>query len=87
MHADEDEFSFVVKGKVGARIEDQIAIAGPGSYILKPRNIPHTSGTRDKRWQGSSRSFHHSALRTSLMKLAICFGPPPEPEKLKELAA
>jgi len=50
MHADEDELSFVVQGKVGARIGDQIATAGPGSYIPKPRNIPNTLGTSDRQW-------------------------------------
>ena len=42
LHADTDEFSIVVKGKVGARIGDQVVVGGPGSYILKPRGVPHT---------------------------------------------
>ncbi len=42
MHADTDEFSIVVDGKIGARIGDKVIEAMPGSYILKPRGIPHT---------------------------------------------
>ncbi len=42
LHHDEDEYSYVLEGHIGARIGDQILEAGPGSYVLKPRNIPHT---------------------------------------------
>lgn len=41
-HTREDEFSYVLQGRVGARVGDQEATAGPGSYILKPRGIMHT---------------------------------------------
>ncbi|MCF6523631.1 cupin domain-containing protein [Streptomyces sp. JJ36] len=42
MHTHEDEFSYVLQGRVGARVGDQEATAGPGSYLVKPRGIPHT---------------------------------------------
>jgi mannose-6-phosphate isomerase-like protein (cupin superfamily) len=42
MHRNEDEYSFVIEGVVGARIGDEIVEGGPGTYILKPRNVPHT---------------------------------------------
>ncbi|MDQ0939052.1 MULTISPECIES: cupin domain-containing protein [unclassified Streptomyces] len=42
VHSREDEFSYVLQGHVGARVGDQEATAGPGSYILKPRGILHT---------------------------------------------
>ncbi|OEU85607.1 hypothetical protein DB35_13640 [Streptomyces abyssalis] len=41
-HTREDEFSYILQGRVGARVGDQEATAGPGSYILKPRGIMHT---------------------------------------------
>ncbi len=41
-HTREDEFSYVLEGEIGVRIGDQIFQAGPGSYVYKPRNIPHT---------------------------------------------
>ena len=40
-HADFDEWSYVLEGRVGARIGDQEFTAEPGSYILKPRRITH----------------------------------------------
>ena len=42
VHSHEDEFSYVLQGRVGARVGDQEATAGPGSYFLKPRGVPHT---------------------------------------------
>jgi len=42
VHHDEDEISYVLEGTFGVRIGDEVAEAGPGSYIFKPRNVPHT---------------------------------------------
>jgi mannose-6-phosphate isomerase-like protein (cupin superfamily) len=42
MHVHEDEFSFVLEGEVGVRVGDQVIVATPGSYVLKPRGVPHT---------------------------------------------
>ncbi len=42
MHTREDELSYVLEGEIGARIGGQEFHAGPGSYLFKPRNIPHT---------------------------------------------
>ncbi len=42
LHNGTDEYSYVVEGQFGARIGDEILLAGPGDYILKPRGIPHT---------------------------------------------
>ena len=42
MHSQEDEYSYVIDGVIGVRIGDREFEAGPGSYILKPRNVPHT---------------------------------------------
>jgi len=42
VHHDTDEYSYVVEGQFGARIGDEIFLADPGDYVLKPRGIPHT---------------------------------------------
>ncbi len=41
-HTREDEFSYVLEGEIGVRIGDQEFTAGPGSYVYKPRGVPHT---------------------------------------------
>jgi mannose-6-phosphate isomerase-like protein (cupin superfamily) len=38
----EDELSYVLSGEIGVRIGDRDYVAGPGSYVFKPRGIPHT---------------------------------------------
>ena len=42
MHAHEDEFSYILEGEIGARIGDELLQATTGSYVSKPRGIPHT---------------------------------------------
>ena len=41
-HAREDEYSYVVEGRVGALLGDEVVLAGPGDLIFKPRNQWHT---------------------------------------------
>lgn len=51
-HSREDEVTFVLEGEIGARIGDHVVVAPSGSYVLKPRNVPHTfwnAGSRNAR--------------------------------------
>ncbi len=41
-HHREDEYSYVLDGRVGALLGDDVLIAGPGDLIFKPRNQWHT---------------------------------------------
>ncbi|HZD37418.1 MAG TPA: cupin domain-containing protein [Actinomycetes bacterium] len=40
-HSREDEYSLVIEGTVGVRVGDRELEAGAGSYLVKPRGIPH----------------------------------------------
>jgi mannose-6-phosphate isomerase-like protein (cupin superfamily) len=40
-HQHEDEYSFVLSGRMGALIGDEVVEAGPGELVEKPRGIPH----------------------------------------------
>jgi mannose-6-phosphate isomerase-like protein (cupin superfamily) len=40
-HRNEDEYSFVVEGTVGVMVGGEVHEAGPGSYVTKPRGVPH----------------------------------------------
>lgn len=42
LHRETDEWSYVVSGRIGARIGDDEFTAEPGSWILKPRGLMHT---------------------------------------------
>jgi quercetin dioxygenase-like cupin family protein len=41
-HTHEDEFSYVIEGRVGALLGDEVVMGGPGDLIFKPRNQWHT---------------------------------------------
>jgi mannose-6-phosphate isomerase-like protein (cupin superfamily) len=41
VHEREDEYSFVLAGRMGAQIGDDVLEAGPGELVVKPRGIPH----------------------------------------------
>ena len=40
-HSREDEFSYVLEGTVGVKLGDQEFLVSRGTYIVKPRGIPH----------------------------------------------
>ncbi len=41
LHQNEDEYSFVLSGRVGVQIGDEVAEVGPGELVAKPRGVPH----------------------------------------------
>jgi mannose-6-phosphate isomerase-like protein (cupin superfamily) len=41
-HANEDEYSYVLEGRMGALLGDELLEAGPGDLVFKPRNQWHT---------------------------------------------
>jgi mannose-6-phosphate isomerase-like protein (cupin superfamily) len=42
MHTREDEYSYVLEGRMGALLGDDVVEAGPGDLVFKPRNQWHT---------------------------------------------
>jgi len=41
-HSREDEYSFVIEGRMGALLGDEELVAGPGDLVFKPRDQWHT---------------------------------------------
>ena len=41
-HSREDEYSFVIEGRMGALLGDEELVAGPGDLVHKPRDQWHT---------------------------------------------
>src|SRR3954454_23051233 len=41
-HSREDEYSFVLEGRMGGLLGDEVVEAGPGDLVFKPRNQWHT---------------------------------------------
>ena len=42
LHTREDEYSYVLEGRMGAQLGEEIVQAGPGDLVFKPRNQWHT---------------------------------------------
>jgi quercetin dioxygenase-like cupin family protein len=40
-HTHEDEYTYVVEGRVGVQIGDRTLEAAPGDMVFKPRGVPH----------------------------------------------
>src|SRR4051794_2961967 len=40
-HANEDEYSYVLEGRVGVQLGDDVLEAGPGDLVFKPRHHGH----------------------------------------------
>jgi len=41
-HSREDEYSYILEGRVGALLGDEVVIGSPGDLIFKPRNQWHS---------------------------------------------
>ena len=52
IHEREDEYSFVLSGRMGAKIGDEVVEAGPGELVFKPRGIWHAF------WSASDEETH-----------------------------
>lgn len=40
-HRNEDEYSYVLEGRIGVQLGDEVLEAGPGELVFKPRDVPH----------------------------------------------
>ncbi|HEX5246972.1 MAG TPA: cupin domain-containing protein [Gaiellaceae bacterium] len=40
-HRNEDEYSYVLEGRVGVQIGEDVIEAGPGDLVFKPRGVAH----------------------------------------------
>src|SRR5262249_62412416 len=65
VHTMEDELSYVLEGKIGVRIGDEIVEAERGTYVYKPCNVPHTF------WEPRPRTgaYHRDHLSGRLREL------------------
>ena len=52
VHERKDEYSFVLSGRMGAQIGDEVVEAGPGELVFKPRGVWHAF------WSASDEETH-----------------------------
>ena len=65
VHEREDEYSFVLEGRMGAKLGDDVVYAEAGDFAFKPRNQWHTFWNPATARAGSSRSSRRAASSTS----------------------
>jgi mannose-6-phosphate isomerase-like protein (cupin superfamily) len=88
-HSREDEYSFVLEGRVGALLGDELVFGEPGDLIFKPRDQWHTfwnAGDTPARILEVISPAGFERFFGELVELGGADGPP-EPEVLLALAA
>jgi len=88
-HANEDEYSYVLEGRVGALLGDEVVYGEPGDLIFKPRNQWHTfwnAGDEPARLLEIISPAGFERFFEELVDLPQDGGPP-DPAKLAAIAA
>jgi len=42
VHADEDDSFYILEGELTFTVEDEVVVAGPGTFVLVPPGLQHT---------------------------------------------
>ena len=88
-HSREDEYSFVLEGRVGALLGDEVVYGEPGDLIFKPRDQWHTfwnAGTEPARVLEIISPAGFEGYFGELVDL-LQHGAPPDPSALAAVAA
>ena len=84
-HRDEDEFTYVVAGRIGAVSDGVEVVAGPGDLIFKPRGQWHTFWNAGDEPAAVLELISPSGLEELFRELGTMGEP--DPDALTELAA
>ena len=85
-HHDEDEYTYVLTGRIGAVIEGREVEAGAGDLLFKPRGQWHTFWNAGDEPASCLELISPAALEQLFRSFAALPGEP-EPEQLAEMAA
>ena len=85
-HHDEDEFSYITRGRIGAVLGDDEVFAGPGDLIVKPRGQWHTFWNAGDEPAACLEIISPGGLEQAFREMAA-LGPMLDAETLAELAA
>lgn len=87
-HTNEDEYSYVLEGRMGALLGDEVVEAGPGDLVIKPRNQWHTFWNAGEQPARILEFISPAGFERYFAELAaILGGGEVDPEKLIELSA
>jgi len=87
-HNREDEYSYVLKGRMGALLGDDVVEAGPGDLVYKPRDQWHTFWNAGDEPALILELISPAGFEQFFAELApITAGGAPDPEAMGELCA
>jgi mannose-6-phosphate isomerase-like protein (cupin superfamily) len=88
-HEREDEYSYVLSGRMGAQIGDELVDAGPGELVVKPRGVPHAFWNAGDEEAVLLELISPGGFAGYFDELAplLAGGGPPDVEKLAEIQA
>ena len=89
-HSREDEYSYVLKGRIGALLGDHVVYAGPGELVHKPRGQWHTfwnAGDEDASLLEIISPAGFEKYFEEIIEVVNASGGKPQPEKLGPIAA
>jgi quercetin dioxygenase-like cupin family protein len=87
-HAREDEYTYVLEGRIGALLGDDVVIAEAGDLLFRPRNQWHTFWNAGDRPAQSLEIVSPAGLEGFFHELAdLVSPPPPGSEAYAELCA
>jgi mannose-6-phosphate isomerase-like protein (cupin superfamily) len=88
-HSREDEYSFVVEGRIGALLGDDLVYGAPGDLIFKPRGQWHTFWNAGDEPARILEMISPAGFERYFEEMVECLGrePPPEPSDLAAIAS
>ncbi|MFY9614060.1 MAG: cupin domain-containing protein [Candidatus Dormiibacterota bacterium] len=87
-HSREDEYSYVLKGRIGADLGGEVVYGEPGDLIFKPRGQWHTFWNAGDEPASILETISPAGFEKYFDELVdIGAGGPPDPVKVAELAA
>jgi len=88
LHTREDEYSFVLEGRMGALLGDDVVEAGPGDLVYKPRGQWHTFWNAGDEPARILEIIAPAGFEQFFAELApLSAGGAPDPEAMGELCA
>jgi quercetin dioxygenase-like cupin family protein len=87
-HSREDEYSYVLRGRVGALLGEEVVFGAPGDLIYKPRGQWHTFWNADDDEASLLEIISPAGFEKYFEELILLFADGrPEPEKIAPIAA
>jgi quercetin dioxygenase-like cupin family protein len=87
-HSREDEYSYVLRGRVGALLGEEVVFGGPGDLIFKPRDQWHTFWNAGDDEASLLEIISPAGFEKYFEELILLFADGrPQPEKIAPIAA